>query len=448
MDVFVGLHKLDKDGNFVPFAYYAQFDDGPVALGWLRASHRELDPAKSTEWQPVHPHTREQKIHAGRDRAARHRDLAVGHACSTAGENAAPDRAGRRPQPLSDGQVAPVYFRHKKSSVNKGRHVDPRRRAVRVLPAGAGDPAKNSPSAARNLCVRRIAFRRFGAVTLCRRCTPVCLSSPGTSYGSRDEIGTAAFAAVGRCGKPCCARQRRPARPTRRIVVDHQGVERGGDPVPAISARPSPAPLIVALHGLGQSIEACTNGCTSMPTASVTRLCRRLSRSRSGASGTTDGRSRTRSRRSTARPSTTSASSARCSTAWSSMKVADPARIYVTGMSRGGLMTYTLACALSEPHRGGGAADLRHDRSPARGLPPDASGPDDGGTPAPTTSRSGTTASSRLRDDCCRSPRRWNIGASKTAARKRRRHGCRIATNPIRRGCGCSNGRAAATTRS
>ena len=65
MDVFVGLHKLDKDGNVVPFAYYAQFDDGPVALGWLRASHRELDPDKSTEWQPVHPHTREQKIPPG-----------------------------------------------------------------------------------------------------------------------------------------------------------------------------------------------------------------------------------------------------------------------------------------------------------------------------------------------------------------------------------------------
>jgi polyhydroxybutyrate depolymerase len=29
------------------------------------------------------------------------------------------------------------------------------------------------------------------------------------------------------------------------------------------------------------------------------------------------------------------------------MKIADPAHVYVTGMSRGGLMTYTLACALS-----------------------------------------------------------------------------------------------------
>ncbi len=65
MDVFVGLHKLDAAGAVVPFAYYAQFDDGPVALGWLRASHRELDLKKSTEWQPVHTHTRIQKIAPG-----------------------------------------------------------------------------------------------------------------------------------------------------------------------------------------------------------------------------------------------------------------------------------------------------------------------------------------------------------------------------------------------
>src|SRR3712207_7668373 len=49
MDVFVAIQKLDRDGTIVPFAYYAQFEDGPVALGWLRASHRELDRTKSTE---------------------------------------------------------------------------------------------------------------------------------------------------------------------------------------------------------------------------------------------------------------------------------------------------------------------------------------------------------------------------------------------------------------
>jgi len=58
-DVFVGLFKRDTAGAIVPFAYYAQFEDGPVALGWLRASHRELDDRRSTPFLPVLAHRRE-----------------------------------------------------------------------------------------------------------------------------------------------------------------------------------------------------------------------------------------------------------------------------------------------------------------------------------------------------------------------------------------------------
>jgi predicted acyl esterase len=58
MDVFVAVQKLDRHGQLVPFMFWAQYDDGPVALGWLRASHRELDPEKSTPWQPVLRHLR------------------------------------------------------------------------------------------------------------------------------------------------------------------------------------------------------------------------------------------------------------------------------------------------------------------------------------------------------------------------------------------------------
>ena len=58
MDVFVALFKLDAEGNQVGFPYYAQFEDGPVAVGWLRASHRELDPERSTDYLPVLAHRR------------------------------------------------------------------------------------------------------------------------------------------------------------------------------------------------------------------------------------------------------------------------------------------------------------------------------------------------------------------------------------------------------
>ena len=58
LDVFVALFKLDADGRQVGFPYYAQFEDGPVAVGWLRASHRELDPERSTDYLPVLAHRR------------------------------------------------------------------------------------------------------------------------------------------------------------------------------------------------------------------------------------------------------------------------------------------------------------------------------------------------------------------------------------------------------
>jgi predicted acyl esterase len=67
MDVFVALQKLDAQGRVVPFAYFAQFEDGPVALGWLRASHRELDVSRSTEYQPVLAHQRSRKLAPGEE---------------------------------------------------------------------------------------------------------------------------------------------------------------------------------------------------------------------------------------------------------------------------------------------------------------------------------------------------------------------------------------------
>lgn len=59
MDVFVALFKLDAEGRPVGFPYYAQFEDGPVAVGWQRASHRELDEERSTDFLPVLAHQRE-----------------------------------------------------------------------------------------------------------------------------------------------------------------------------------------------------------------------------------------------------------------------------------------------------------------------------------------------------------------------------------------------------
>lgn len=38
----------------------------PIAQGWLRASHRKLDPEKSTVWRPLHTHDEKPASLAGR----------------------------------------------------------------------------------------------------------------------------------------------------------------------------------------------------------------------------------------------------------------------------------------------------------------------------------------------------------------------------------------------
>jgi len=60
MDLFVRGQKLDEQGNpfYVPVAAYP---DGEF-WGWLRVSHRELDEARSTPYQPYHTHRREQLL--------------------------------------------------------------------------------------------------------------------------------------------------------------------------------------------------------------------------------------------------------------------------------------------------------------------------------------------------------------------------------------------------
>lgn len=64
-DLFVAIEKLDRTGERVPFTFMSEYDIGPVALGWLRASHRELDPVLSTPDQPCHLHQRELPLGPG-----------------------------------------------------------------------------------------------------------------------------------------------------------------------------------------------------------------------------------------------------------------------------------------------------------------------------------------------------------------------------------------------
>jgi hypothetical protein len=120
MDIFAGIYKFDAQGELVPFAYYAYFNDGPVALGWLRASHRELDRARSTEYQPVLLHQREMKLQPGKVEPL---DIEIWPSGTLF-------EAGSRLKLIVQGTDVqkysrtrhPVYTRHE-DSVNHGRHA-------------------------------------------------------------------------------------------------------------------------------------------------------------------------------------------------------------------------------------------------------------------------------------------------------------------------------------
>jgi predicted acyl esterase len=64
-DVFVAVKKLDAAGELVDFAYANVLEHGPVALGWLRSSHRSIDESRSTPNRPWHTHTGEERVPAG-----------------------------------------------------------------------------------------------------------------------------------------------------------------------------------------------------------------------------------------------------------------------------------------------------------------------------------------------------------------------------------------------
>jgi putative CocE/NonD family hydrolase len=65
MDIFIGIKKYDRRGNEVYLPDFNHVENGQVATGWLRVSHRELDTEKSTPYQPWLKHTRLLKLKKG-----------------------------------------------------------------------------------------------------------------------------------------------------------------------------------------------------------------------------------------------------------------------------------------------------------------------------------------------------------------------------------------------
>jgi uncharacterized protein len=62
MDLFVGIRKLDRRGRELAFPDFNHIEHGLAARGWLRVSHRELDPVRATPYQPWLKHQRALKL--------------------------------------------------------------------------------------------------------------------------------------------------------------------------------------------------------------------------------------------------------------------------------------------------------------------------------------------------------------------------------------------------
>ena len=63
-DLFLVAHLFDPDGEEIVFTG-ALDPHTPLAQGWLRASHRELDPERSLPWRPFHTHVNPQPLSPG-----------------------------------------------------------------------------------------------------------------------------------------------------------------------------------------------------------------------------------------------------------------------------------------------------------------------------------------------------------------------------------------------
>lgn len=63
MDLFVNIQKLDEEGNWLPTNILGE--PHPGSWGKMRVSRRELDPKKSTRFEPVQSHLKEEKIKKG-----------------------------------------------------------------------------------------------------------------------------------------------------------------------------------------------------------------------------------------------------------------------------------------------------------------------------------------------------------------------------------------------
>ena len=134
MDLFLTLRNIDADGNEI-METGQQGTPVPVAKGWLRASHRELDAELSLPYRPYHKHTRRLYLKPGE----------IVQVQVEIWPTSMVFKKGHRirldVQPR-DGVGSQSYM-HYHADYNTGDQHDPCRGRIRILSAAAGDPGED-----------------------------------------------------------------------------------------------------------------------------------------------------------------------------------------------------------------------------------------------------------------------------------------------------------------
>ena len=112
---FDGVKKFDRRGHEVFMADYNHLENGQVATGWLRVSHRELDEEKSAPYQPWLKHERRLMLKAG-EIVPVEIEILPSSTLFRAGESLA--------LVVQGSEIIPTGYRYQhKETVNKGLHT-------------------------------------------------------------------------------------------------------------------------------------------------------------------------------------------------------------------------------------------------------------------------------------------------------------------------------------
>ena len=134
MDIFATIRNIGPDGKDV-WEIGQQGQPVPVAKGWLRASHRKLDPEKSLPYRPYHTHDERQWLKPGEPVECQ---VEIWPTCMVFRKG---HRSGSTSSRATASAARRITHYPRRLQHGRGEH-DPHRRRQAVVSAAADHPAK------------------------------------------------------------------------------------------------------------------------------------------------------------------------------------------------------------------------------------------------------------------------------------------------------------------